>query len=329
MSTPAPSTPGPSAPAPSTRCPGAAPRVEDVLELIEVDVSALRARVGGATLSAEDLLGLRRELSNTIYEVLHAGHRVGSGELPFHLRDRRLEERLRAATPHRGTRVRAVPAAVPGIVAPEGRVLVERDGVRVWMPAEAVTGSAHGTVLLEVPAARPAVSPGFFLADSSVPPDRRGASLRVYLHLTDADAAVAAWARVLERLERHRLGYRAKVLSCRALYPRRDALVVYLPASSRHLADEVAGAVHELPGVGADTSVFTRRRGRGLATAWEPHDPRGVSRGLSFGQHRASTVGRALVDAALSGRDPARAVRDACREAGIDPDDLSRNRDSP
>ncbi len=317
----------------SGTAPSAAPRVDDLIDLVDVDIENLRGEVAGETLSADDVLGFRRELSNLLYEVLHAGHRVEAGTLPFRLRDPLLEQRLAEATPQHATRVRAVPAQAPdGIVPPAGRVLVERDGVRVWMPASAVHdggGERPGTVLLDVAAARPAVSPGFFLADSSATPDRIGPALRVYLHLADHDAAVEAWRRVLGRLETTGLGYRAKVLSCRALYPRRDALVVYLPERSRPLAAEVADAVADLAGVEPETSAFARRWGAGLATAWEPNDPRGVARGLSFGQHRASTIGRALIDAALSGEDPRAAVRAACREANVDPDDLSRNDDSP
>lgn len=311
----------------------AAPMADDLIDLVHLDVDGLRGEIAGETLSADDLLGFRRELSNLLYEVLHAGHRVEAGTLPFRLRDPLLERRLAGATPQQATRVRAVPAPAPdGIVPPAGRVLVERDGVRVWMPASAVHdggGGRPGTVLLDVAAARPAVSPGFFLVDSSVTPDRIGPALRVYLHLADHDTAVEAWRLVLGRLETTGLGYRAKVLSCRALYPRRDALVVYLPERSRPLAGEIADAVAGLAGLEAETSAFARRRGPGLATAWEPHDPRGVARGLSFGQHRASTIGRALIDAALEGDDPRTAVRDACLEANIDPDDLSRNNDSP
>ncbi|MGW0590765.1 T3SS effector HopA1 family protein [Streptosporangium sp. NPDC002607] len=58
--------------------------------------------------------------------------------------------------------------------------------------------------------------------------------LRLYLGAGTADAAPALWGAVLERLEKLRLPYKAKVLSARDLYSRHDSIVVYLGRLAWH-----------------------------------------------------------------------------------------------
>lgn len=303
----------------------------DLVGLVTIGADLCSAAVAGEILAADDPQALRRELPHLVYEVLHAGRRSRPGSLPFNLRDPDLERRLAAATPHATTTVAAryLDGHERG---PD--MLVERDGVRVWVPAAAVRRARPGdtattVATMTVAAARPALSPGFFLVESSVPARRSGPTLRLYLHLTDPTAAPAAWARVLGHLEDGRLPYRAKVLSAPALYPRRDALVVYLPPGSWTAVDGLAALSADLPGLGADTSTFARRLRPGVASAWEPADPREHTHGQSFGQHRAGVLGHALFDAVRDGADPCAALLTACREANVDPADPSRNRDSP
>ena len=66
--------------------------------------------------------------------------------------------------------------------------------------------------------------------------------------------------------------------------------------------------------------AFVRRLAPGVGTAWEPSDTHPGRQGLSFGQHRATVLAAALVDAA--GDDPVDHIVTAFRDAGIDPGDV-------
>jgi hypothetical protein len=116
-----------------------------------------------------------------------------------------------------------------------------------------------------------------------------------------------------------------KMLSSPLLFPRRDALVVYLDQSDDAAAHGLARALEGLSGLAAETSPFTQRLARGIALADEPADPRREYRGLSFGQHRAQVVVEALLEAAVGGERTHEAVLRSLVEANIDPRDLSRN----
>ena len=327
-------------------------RLLTALDPVTVGADGTHATVGARELTADDPRELRRLLADALYEALHAGHAPGGGELPFRIRDFVLEQTLAGAVPHRRTPVRA-----PAL--PEERddgILVELDGVRVTVPPDRVL-DAHpdGTLTVAVAACRPALSPGFFLVDGSRragpgsaarggaarggaarggaaqadAAQGRAAVLRVYVHLRDARAATAVWARALRHLEDQEAVYRAKVLSAEALYPRRDALVVYLPDGAEPGAEEtarsLAWALRGMPGLLPDTSLFAERLAPGVATAWEPHDPRPGMRGLSFGQHRATAAAGALAARARGEGPLGELLAQAFREARIDPGRPARN----
>ncbi|WP_420903238.1 T3SS effector HopA1 family protein [Streptomyces clavuligerus] len=156
------------------------------------------------------------------------------------------------------------------------------------------------------PAVRPALSPGFLLVDGGTGLPAGGAGdrpLRLYAHITDADAAPAVWGTVLLTLADQDLPYRAKVLSRPWSYPRRDALVVYLhgPHAERGpAARALTAALADVPGVGDTTSLFAHRTGPGTALAWDPDDERPAHRGTSFGQHRSAAVAEGIVRHALA-----------------------------
>ncbi|MEU8658531.1 T3SS effector HopA1 family protein [Actinoplanes philippinensis] len=297
------------------------------LDAVTVAPDRASATVGDRTVESESPRELRRLLAEAIYDVLHAGQRVEKDKLPFRLRDDELESRFAAAMPHRGTTVRARYHGARR-TANNGRemVLVERDGVRVWVPGAAVPDTDPGPFVdLTVPAMRPALSPGFFLVDGSTPQPARSEMLRVYVHLTAWEPAAEVFGRVLGALEDGGVPYRAKILSSRLLYPRRDALVVYLDRPWWAAPHRVAEVVRDRPGLGAATSVFTEPLGPGVAVAWEPDDARPAMKGLSFGQHRATALATALLADGGSLED---ALSEAFAEAGIDPVRPARNTSS-
>lgn len=309
---------------------GLCPRLAEALRDVEVSPGALRAVAAGRTVEAESPKDLRQALGNTLYDVLHAGRAEPEGAGPRSLRDPVLEERLVAAVPHERT---ASSGTYLGRAEDTGAVVV-LDGVRVRVPDDRLgpLPAAGEPVAVQLPAARAGLSPGFFLVDGSRGTRARGgATLRVYVHLSGPDAAPAAWAAVLGGLEDLGVPYRAKVLSARRLYPRRDAVVVYLGPSTWWAAERLSEQLADVDGLAEDVSAFGTPLAPGLATAWEPDDPRPGQGGLSFGQHRSLAVAEGLVAHATSPEGPDRetAVAHALREANVDPARPARNLDSP
>ncbi|MEU5964282.1 T3SS effector HopA1 family protein [Micromonospora parva] len=304
-----------------------APAIRDAVRQIRVSPDRTTAVIGGREVVADFPRELRRLLAESIYNVLHSGQ--PDGKVPTRLREDALEERFTAAVPHRQIQVGAVVrSTVQRDAAGRGRILVEREGLRIWAPIEAITttGYAPGEpVRLAVPPWRAALSPGFFLVDGSRQRDTSRGVLRVYLNVLDVDHAVEAWREVLTFLEERQVPYRAKVLSARELYPRRDAIVVYLGSDWQHVAADLAELAQGLRGTGPETSVFVERIAPGVGTAWEPVDGRSGRQGLSFGQHRATVLAAALVEAADDLQRVDSLIVSRFREAGIDPTNPARN----
>lgn len=325
-----------------------APRVREAIKDVDVDPDARTARVGDREVTAKTAPDLVFALAYHIYEHVHCGRSSDRRPRRRDLRDPAVEAGLFAATPHRTTTVPVRPVGL----AREGAVPVLIDGVRVLAPpdalvAEALPAGGAPVVRLRLAAARPALSPGFFLADSSRPRSTDGPVLRVYLHLTSIDDAPLVWGSVLRRLEAAGAGYRAKICSAAEALPRRDGMVVYLGPGEWGAVDVVLEATAGLP-LGAATSPFTEELAPGVAIAWEPDDNRPGRSEMSFGEHRAMAVAEGLItagraDAPASGAGappdgPTTGVHVTTREAavaaamrgyGIDPRRPARNFSSP
>ncbi|WP_079189213.1 T3SS effector HopA1 family protein [Streptomyces kebangsaanensis] len=320
--------------APEQTVPGTLPaRLWEALGQVTVADDGTRARTAGREIEADSPREMRRLLAEALYDVLHAGQFVEKSRLSFRLRDEAFERVLGAAVPHERSVARARLHVPPHDDGPDGRALVERDGVRVWVPAHVIRQGGELTagqvVTLDVPARRPALSPGFFVVDGSLPRSPHREVLRVYVHITRWQDAAAVWARTLGHLEEHGVAYRSKVLSAKALYPRWDALVVYLGQESWPEVSGLTMALRGTPGIGSETSVFAEPVAPGIAVAREPEDDRPGMSGLSFGQHRATVLAHALLDSAADATALERNVVARFTEAGIDPRRPARNSAPP
>ncbi|MFF4369451.1 T3SS effector HopA1 family protein [Streptomyces sp. NPDC001594] len=310
-----------------------AERLRQALTAVEVtrvgDTAAFR--MGHTEFEAESLDKLRSKLSGTLYDTLHSGRDSRQQQRPRRIRDHAFEEKLAAATPHRYT---MSTGRYAGRLDDSGEILVDLPSLRIRLAAENVDEPAHprtgDPVRLRLPALRPALSPGFYLADG---PDGRppaGPLLRLYVHLTDPDAAADVWRECLRVLAGCRVRYRAKIASAPWLYPRMDALVVYLGHDAWSASAAIGSALTHVPGRGTTTSVLASRLAPGVSYAWEPADPRTGKSGLSFGQHRCS----ALTDGLLAevtdpGMTRGAALYQALHDANIDAEAPERNLDSP
>ncbi|MFD7450932.1 T3SS effector HopA1 family protein [Kitasatospora sp. NPDC059827] len=306
-------------------------RLSTALADVTVEPGARRAFVGPTVLRTDSARALRAQLSDALYATLHAGHGAHrarpSGEQPRArtVRDHDFEARLARCVPHRHTRARGVllgtSARGPIVRLADVTVLLSQEQVVGTLPAP-----GH-TVDLVLDAARPVLSPGFFYVHGSRLTLLDGPVRRVYLHITTASAAPGILATTVAVLERRQARYHLKVLSAPDGFPRRDALVIYLPPDGEAMAQHVAAALTGHPGIGSDTSVLAAPLAPGVCTAWEPSDPRAGMRGMSFGQHRSFAIAEGLVAHAT---DPspghrAAAVAHALRAADIDPLEPARN----
>ncbi|MFE2272273.1 T3SS effector HopA1 family protein [Streptomyces lavendulae] len=320
-----------------------APGLAAALDLVSVRADGLHAKVAGREFTAESPRDLRGRLSNALYEEFHAGngeHRREPGGAPRRsLRDAGLEQRLAAGVPHSWTPTRA---RLIEVLRREGgdQLLVRLPDITARVPADRLIGAGNGAeagdgprpgdiVELALEAARPALSPGFFyVMGSRALPRPAGPIRRLFLHALDGDAAAGLWAATLAALEGAGALYHAKALSDPDDFPRRDGLVVYLHGDHEPGERAVVEAVRDLPGRGADTSLFTERLAPGVAAAWDPRDPRPGQSGMSFGQHRSFALATALVDHAVAagggqGDSPEGSLEEHVarefRAAGIDP----------
>ncbi|MBP0452197.1 hypothetical protein J5Y04_22020 [Kitasatospora sp. RG8] len=308
---------------------GLADKIAALAEQVTVLDGGLKAETAGEVYEAGSPQALARTLGSVLYDTLHSGRAKPLGMKPRSLRDAALDAALDAATGPRTT------AAVGAFVAEaDGHTVVRLDGVRVRVPDEAVAGRSGDEVTVVMPCARPGLSAGFFLADSSLPqPATRGPLLRLYAHLDTPDVAPAVWGRLVEFLEEAGVPWRAKIASSPTVYPRNDALVVYLPRPSWRVAGPCAEMLQATGLLADGTSPFTRAITASVGCAFEPDDPGTGRRDLSFGQHRAQVLAEALVRHAAALTDEHEVLADtiatAFMDAGIDPAEPARNLSSP
>ncbi|MET9259518.1 T3SS effector HopA1 family protein [Amycolatopsis sp. NPDC004079] len=306
-------------------------RLVAALDEVSVASDGCSADVAGTRLVGDDPRDLRGRLANVLYELLHSGTTGANGralsaseELN---RDPGFEQQFAEAVPH-------ADAPVEGLLVAAGdkELIVRTALITVRVPRDRLVGAdvpAPGSaVQLRLDAARPALSPGFFYVLGSRSRLRRNPAVRrIFVHLTEPGGAVRVWRAALAELESARADYHAKILSVRADYPRRDALVIYLHGESSPVE---AALVQRLRGdcaLGAATSVLTQRLAPGIAAAWEPVDARPGQQNLSFGQHRCFALAKALVGHALDPVAGSRVQRVVAefRLAGIDPLRPDRN----
>lgn len=294
----------------------------------EVTVSAdlLHARVADREIVEVEERDLETKLGLALYEVLHLRR---SRQVPVHarmVRDAAFEQRLAAAIPHDGIRL---PTVLHRRDDEHDLALVEWAGVRVWVDGDRVREDPRGRAVLHAPPEHAAISPGFLLAHGSAALVDDGPLLRAYVHVADAGAAETIWGVALRAMEAAGVAYRAKISSVPWFYPRSDTLTIYLPRGSWAAGRLVADAVRGLDGLGRRTSAFCHRLAPGVAVAWEPADRRPGRQHLSFGEHRAGVVARALVESARTGRQWREVLAAEWRAAGVDPAAPWRNTHSP
>lgn len=283
---------------------------------VQIDLAGGSVTVGDVTARHRERRDLVRDLGTFLYTHFHVGHHHTERLEVAGDRDVAYEEELCRRYADRSTTRR-----VPVIAVHEDEVVVEYLGLRVRAPRSAVE-LAGAVADLSVPLVSPALSPGFALARGPVDLMESGTTLRVYFGSAHRDHATDLFHTVLEVL-RDRSRWHAKVASQQNLYPRSDAVTVYLDPSELAAVDDLTDATRAARADDAPQSRFTLSLGPGVGCAWNPDE-----RGVSFGQHRARVLAQVLMARAEGSWDPT-GLDETCRSRGIDPHHIWRNPASP
>lgn len=307
-----------------------AQKVAALADKVTVLDGGLKAETAGEIYEADTPQALARRLGSVLYQTLHTGR-----DKPLDIKMRTWREPafdavLEAATGARTTTRTTRHLGSGG----DGHTVVELDGLRLRVPDEAVTSQSGDSVGINLPTARPGLSPGFFLSSSDGSPMTGvGTVLRLYGRLDDPEAAPAVWRQLVEFLDEAGIPWQAKISSSHLLYPRNDGVVVYLPRPAWRAARAIAEKLQDTGLLGEGTSPFTHAITPSVGCAFEPDDQRPTRREMSFGQHRTRAFAEALVKHASlphSEQEPVNEIIAATFiDAGIDPMEPARNLSSP
>jgi hypothetical protein len=232
-------------------------------------------------------------------------------------------------------------AAVPVEAVPVEAVPVEKAGIRLSAPrrdvrlpdAKGRPGPAElcpaelcpdEPVLVRFPSGTAGRMNGFYHVTGTAGPATTGALMRIYLNVRPAHAPTTV-QRVVAGLNEAGIRFTLKIVNSRQHLRRRDNTVVYL--AERDL-DAALVAVQEgaVQALNPETPLFTRKVAAGISVAAE-----GLTRGRladkrnwSFGESRCKFLARGLLLHAVGGCpggcDMAEVLRDAFRQAGLDPE---------
>lgn len=184
----------------------------------------------------------------------------------------------------------------------DGRWVVRRGGLRLWVTPEDVAGGDGPPTIGDVVALRhtgdvPALAPGFYMARGDRGYPTRLVD-RVYLDLC-REGAVPFIREATRRLNRAGLVFTAKVVDTPGRFDRRDAAVLYFARRDRERALEAAEDLARAlaPFLDGGAPAMTLPLHPGVAFA---EDPGGDE---SFGAHRCLLIADAAVTAAERGVD--------------------------
>jgi HopA1 effector protein family len=289
--------------------------VEAIASSVHLDLERRTVTVGAAESHHAERRDLLRDLGTYIYSAFHVGHPHEDGPAGEG-RDEAYEEELVARYADRTT-VRQVDVHEVS----RDEAIVTYLGLRVRVPLDTVKISG-GVASLPIPLISPALSPGFALARGPVDLAQGDPTVRVYFAARSRETGTVIFDRVLAALA-GRQRWHAKVASQTAVYPRSDAVTVYLDASEVSAIPLLLKATGDSRDVKAPRSWFALPLEAGASLAWDPQ-----KRGVSFGQHRARVIAQILM-AQAEGTWSSREMRSTCLDKGIDPDNIWRHPTSP
>lgn len=200
-------------------------------------------------------------------------------------------------------------------------------GLRVRASSSNVTAQREAEVDIAIVHHSGAVSPGYFYIygrHSLNPFAMKAKDKRVYISVSNADAAYSIFVETVKYLDNASISFDAKILSDSVSYPRNDAIVLYVEDAHPHLLTAVSALLEEHRPHLTTGSSLCRYISPGLRVADEPGRDPGAEL-LSFGQHRCQALAHAVIDHLSRAIPLHKAIRASCLSHRIDPDDLSSN----
>lgn len=288
---------------------------------------------GWPLVEADSIRSLLHQLTYALYAKFHSGSTRSNKDNnvinPWRARDQHIEQQLRNAIPHKTTEACGI---FVKWLTNRTIAVVEFNGTRIAVPHDKIQSATVQpgiSVMVQIPAVRPALSQGFCMIDGphSISQLNTKPIRRLYLHLANPGAAAEVWKAVLPTMNELDIPYRTKALSRPQEYPRRDAIVFYLPSDSARKIAELFKERLSGSGVLEDaTSMFAHRIGPGIALADEPSDPRPHRQSLSFGEHRSNAVADVAIHHTLEPQsDLIEVLLNRFHAAGIDPQNPAFN----
>ncbi|WP_017569537.1 T3SS effector HopA1 family protein [Nocardiopsis halotolerans] len=293
-----------------------------ITDIVRLDTRTRTLSVGEHQRTAPDTPESTAELTAWLYAVTHTGNPdVFSPDSV--LADPVFEEDIRSRLPDPGL---LVPVREVG-EATDGSALAELHRVRLRLTGDQLVRDGDDT-RVRVSCLRPNLTPGFFMylhetGAGARPGDR---VTRYYLGGADPDSTLDLWARGVDRLVTAGAGFRTKILSRRAAYPRNDAAVYYVLGDTS-LFEEVMTDLLAGEETAAHASPLCAPHPSGLYTAHEPVDPRPGQQQRSYGEHRCAAIAEAVIRAVRDGVGFQEALVESFTAANIDSGDVARNHD--
>jgi HopA1 effector protein family len=206
----------------------------------------------------------------------------------------------------------------------DGQVVVERNGLSVWVGPDDIYGAPHAPrpgdeCAIRFPKELLGLFPGFYMAlgNLGLVPSQATTFVRFYWNLQSGGAPLLLEA-ATQMLNRDKIPFQLKVLSDPDLYDRCDAGVLYVEKSGYpRVADAVRRIYRNLSNhLNPSTPVFTKRLASGLALAEGPPDST-----ESFGASRCGMLAEGIIRAWEEGAEQVSArmewVAESFADAGI------------
>lgn len=279
-------------------------------------------------LEGDNIKSQTKNLALQIYATFHAGVTVAPTNNSDFVNDAALEEKILHASP---IKWREAPVKLlETITQPEGAI-VAYQGLKVFVPLARIIGpldKAADTITIRLSAVEPRLSTGFCFFTNKQGAGNMSAPLRLYRYAPDPSELLPVWTEFIHWCGTTELPMRAKLLSRTHEYPRRDALVIYMPEEAWPHVDELAELLKVTSSV-TDVSSFAKPLADGVSAAWEPKDAAIGRRQISFGEHRSEAVAEGIVADLVAGNTNHGLLIDRLKQANIDPRHVHRNLDSP
>jgi len=282
----------------------------------------------GEPLDGDNIKSQTKSLALQIYATFHAGVAVTPTNNSDFVNDAALEERILDASPIKW-RDSSV-TLLESVAQPDGAI-VAHQGLKVFVPRSRIIGdidTTSDTAMIRLSAVEPRLSTGFFFFTNKHGVGNMAAPLRIYRYAPDPDEILPIWTEFINWCDNNDLPIRAKLLSRTHEYPRRDALVIYMPEEAWPHIYELAKLL-EVSSAAPDISTFAKPLAAGVSAAWEPRDAAIGKRQISFGEHRSEIVAEGIVSDLTASTTTHELLADRLKQGNIDPLCVYRNLDSP